>query len=42
MPFGLEFIFFKVLIYTEDYNFSSTKNHAELDYELEVILLDLF
>ncbi|WP_369410642.1 hypothetical protein [Flavobacterium taihuense] len=32
----------KVVTLPEDYYFSSSSNYAGLDYELEVILLDLF
>lgn len=32
----------KIVALAEDYYFSSARNHAELDNELEVILLDLF
>lgn len=32
----------KIVTLPEDYYFSSARNYAGLDYELEVILLDLF
>ncbi|MES2544556.1 MAG: transposase [Bacteroidota bacterium] len=32
----------KIVIFPEDYNFSSAKNYAGLENELEVVLLDLF
>ena len=32
----------KIVTLPEDYYFSSASNYAGLDYELEVILLDLF
>ncbi len=32
----------KIVSFPEDYYFSSARNYAGLDYELEVVLLDLF
>ena len=32
----------KIVIHPEDYYFSSARNYAELDNDLDVILLDLF
>ena len=32
----------KIVTLPEDYYFSSARNYAGLDYELEVIVLDLF
>ena len=32
----------KIVTLPEDYYFSSARNYAELDYELDLILLDLF
>jgi hypothetical protein len=32
----------KIVTLPEDYYFSSARNYAELDYELEVLVLNLF